>query len=67
MTKTAPIRKLEATLRKGTTMSIAQIRSRFKLADPTSSIAKLRKEGMKIMTNTHKGKTMYSFMGCKAA
>lgn len=39
-----------------TTLTVAQARSRFKIANPTARIAELRKEGHNILTEMREGR-----------
>jgi len=59
MTKTstnAKTRLLTYLSKNDTTLSVAQARSRFKIANPTARIADLRKDGYNIVTEMRAGR-----------
>lgn len=56
MTKTNAKTRLLAYLSNGNTLTVAQARSRFKIANPRARIADLRADGAKIVTEMREGR-----------
>ena len=56
MAKTNAKTRLLTYLSNGNTLSVAQARSRFKIANPTARIADLRADGVNIVTEMREGR-----------
>jgi hypothetical protein len=56
MTKTNAKTRLLSYLSNGNTLTVAQARSRFKIANPTARIADLRADGVNIVTEMREGR-----------
>lgn len=56
MTKTNAKTRLLAYLSNGNTLTVAQARSRFKIANPRARISDLRAEGANIVTEMREGR-----------
>lgn len=55
-TTTAKTRLLSYLSSTGTTLTVAQARSRFGISNPTARIAELREDGYQIVTNMRRGR-----------